>query len=100
MYYDLGSGTPQLREARKRSGHIGEARCHCWGGQEEEGRTIIGISFPAHVHTIRRQGTSGTDRTCLSYGRMRHFLCRLREAGHLLCELRAQGAKLNGVPLV
>ena len=44
MCRGLGSRTPQLREAR-RSGHTGEARCHCWGRQEQKGWTAIGISL-------------------------------------------------------
>ena len=43
--YRLGSGTLQLRKPRRRSRPTGEARCHCWEGQEEEGWTTIGISL-------------------------------------------------------
>ena len=43
--YQLGSGTPQQREPGRRFGPAGEARCHCWGGREEEGWTAIGISL-------------------------------------------------------
>ena len=43
--YGLGSGMPRQRKPRKRSGPTKEARCHCWGGQEEEGWTTIVISL-------------------------------------------------------
>ena len=33
------------REPRRRSGPLGEARHHFWGGREKEGKTTIGI-FP------------------------------------------------------
>ena len=33
----------------------GEARCHCWGGQEEEGQATIGMSLPAQAPTLRAQ---------------------------------------------
>ena len=47
---------PQLREPRSRSGPGGEARCHCWGGQEEEGQTTTGISLPVHICTQTLRG--------------------------------------------
>ena len=47
VHLGLGSRTTPLRETRKRPGPIGEIRHHCWGGQEEEGQTPIGISFSA-----------------------------------------------------
>ena len=71
----LGSSVPvageqsaKLRESRRRSGPVGEARHHCWGGW-----TATGISFPAHVQTLRGQGTSSRgyrwqDATCASDG--------------------------------
>lgn len=39
---------PQPRELGRRSGPAGEASRHCWGRQEEEGGTAIGLSFLAH----------------------------------------------------
>ena len=33
----------------KRLGPTGEARCHCWEGQEEEGLIAIGISVHMHM---------------------------------------------------
>ena len=52
VHHGLGSGIPQLRETGRRSGPTGEARCHCWGGQEDEGCTAIGISFFGRVHRL------------------------------------------------
>ena len=43
--YGLCSGSPWQREPRRRSGPSGAARRHCWGEQEEGGRTTIGISL-------------------------------------------------------
>ena len=37
-----------------------EARCHCWGGREEEARTTIEVSFPAHAQALRGQEASFT----------------------------------------
>ena len=53
------------REPGRRSRLAGERRHHCWGGQEEEGWTAIGISFSEHGQTLRKwgyrqQGTSHT----------------------------------------
>ena len=49
------------REPGRRSRLAGERRHHCWGGQEEEGWTAIGISFPMHAQTLRAWGKlSGT----------------------------------------
>ena len=42
----------------RRSGPAGEARHHCWGGQEEEEGTAIVISFPVHSWTVRGRGAS------------------------------------------
>ena len=56
---------PQPRESGK-SAPI-EARHHCWGGQEEEGQTAIGIYFLAHVQTLRGQAASGAGTTYLDY---------------------------------
>ena len=46
-------GTWEEVWALRRSKH------HCWGGREKEGQTTIGISFPAHMWTLRGQGASG-----------------------------------------
>ena len=43
--HGLGSGTPQQREHQRRSRSAGEAGCHCWRGQGEEGWTTIGNSL-------------------------------------------------------
>ena len=60
---ELGSGVPRPGEqSATAEGNweevwaCREARCHCWGGQEEEGQTTIGISFFAHAWTFRGQG--------------------------------------------
>ena len=96
----LGSSVPQteeqklqLREPRRRSGPTGEARHHCWGGQEEEGWTTIRISFPAHV--------------CVDFQRVEHIWHRLQvarghllglwETGHLSCRLQVAGHPLRGL---
>ena len=42
------SGMPWQRELGRGSGPTGEARRHCWGGQEQEGWTAIGISLRRH----------------------------------------------------
>ena len=52
MSYQLGSGTPQLREPRRRTGPSGEARGR--GGGEGEGQTTIGISLCTSGLTERR----------------------------------------------
>ena len=46
----LRRGRPQQREPGRRSRPAGEARCHCWGGGEEEGWTIIRNSLNWSVH--------------------------------------------------
>ena len=43
----MGNRAPQQREPGRRSGPTGEARHHCWGGQEK-GQTTMGISFMVH----------------------------------------------------
>ena len=83
MQYGLGSGTPQPRETGKKSGQAGEASCHCWGGLEEEGQTAIGISFSAHMGSLR----AGYLWHRLQVAR--HQFSQLWETGHLLCRLRA-----------
>ena len=40
-----GSGTQWQREPRRRTEYPGEARHHCWGAQEQERQTAIGISL-------------------------------------------------------
>ena len=45
IYHGQGRGTPQQKEPRRRSRPAGEARHHCWDGQEEEGRSTIGNSL-------------------------------------------------------
>ena len=107
----LGSGMPQLRELRRRSGPAGEARCHCWWGQEEEGLTTIGIFFPVHAWILRGWGTSGTgyrwqgslaqavgDLAPLiqDSGGQASLVCakgsgRLSATQHLLCDLQEAG---------
>ena len=52
MRQRLGISAPQLREAGMRSGPTGEARHHCWGGQEEVGRATIGISISAQAARV------------------------------------------------
>ena len=56
--YRLGSGIPGQREPRRRSRPSGEARRHCWGGQEEEGQITIGnslcLSMHAHAHGLSK----------------------------------------------
>ena len=44
-----GEWNTQAREPGRRFGPAKEARCHCWGGLEEEGQTAIGIS----LHRLR-----------------------------------------------
>ena len=46
--HGLGSRVPQSRDDERRPGPTEEVRGHCWGRQEEEGWTAIGISFSAH----------------------------------------------------
>ena len=42
----MGWGQNTIAERiQRRSGPTGEARNHCWEGQEEEGRITIGISL-------------------------------------------------------
>ena len=50
MSHGLRSKVPQPREPG-RSVPAGEARCHCWRGQKQDGQTAIEISFPAQVQT-------------------------------------------------
>lgn len=56
-----------------------------------------------HAHQLRGWGSSaeatGGQKPLAHLGKMRHFLSRLLMARHLLCGLRAQGAKCNVVPL-
>ena len=83
--HGLGSGMPQPREPRRRSGPAREARHHCWGGQEEEGQTAIGISFPVHT---------GSQRLGYLWHRLwvvRDHLLRLQETVCLLCGLWVAG---------
>ena len=61
MGWGVETREEELRKLRRRSGSAGEARCHCWGGQEEEEWTTIGISFTAHMQTLRGRDTSGAD---------------------------------------
>ena len=46
--YRLGRGMPQPKEPRRRSGPIGEAKHHFWGGGEEDVWITIGISLPVY----------------------------------------------------
>ena len=39
-----------MREHGKKAGHT-EARCHCWGGQDE-GQSAIGIYLSVHVWAL------------------------------------------------
>ena len=98
--YRLGSGMPQQREPGGRSGSPGEARCHCWGGQEKEGRTAIGNSLcpslHTHAHRLSEGGAALEQAMCgkkplAHLGETRHFLCRLLVTRYLLCGLRASG---------
>ena len=63
-------------EPGRRSGSIGEARCHCWGGQEEEEQKAIGISLCTYAWALRKQGWlalvsyRGGGATCLGDGTM------------------------------
>ena len=41
--YGPESGKPRQRKPWRRSGPVGEARHHCWGGWEEEGQTTVEI---------------------------------------------------------
>ena len=50
---------PQMRKARRMCGLIGEVRCRCWGRQEGEGWSAIGISFPVHMQILRGWGAPG-----------------------------------------
>ena len=59
----VGSRVSQLREPGRRSGPTAEARYHCRGWQEEEGQTVIGLSFFVHVQTL-----GVVRRSCMSYG--------------------------------
>ena len=76
---------PQQREPGRRSGPTGETRCHCWGGQEEEGRTTIGISC-IQVHIVSEDGAP-----LMQAKGGKKPLLRLRETRHLLCRLMAVG---------
>ena len=53
MPQGLGGGVPQQRDSGRRSEPAGEAKRHCWGGQEEEGWTAMEIFFSAHTQTLR-----------------------------------------------
>ena len=48
VFYGRVSGMPLQRELGRGPGPTGEARRHCWGGQEQEGWTAIGISLRRH----------------------------------------------------
>ena len=45
VHHRLGRGTTWQKEPGRRSIPSEEARCHCWGGREEEGKTAIGNSL-------------------------------------------------------
>ena len=83
----------EWEEIREKSEPTGEARHHCWGGENEEGKTAIGISLHTRARVLRGQGASGTgyrwrEPTCSDYVRFASFLCRLWVAGQFLCGLR------------
>ena len=77
---------PKLREPGRRSGPSGEERHHCWGGQEEEGWTTRGTSFPACMCGLSEGGVpqeqvmGGEKPLALAVGDQ-CFLCRLRGLG-------------------
>ena len=54
MCYRLGSRTQ--RELGRRSGPAGKARLQCWGGQEEKGKTTVGIFLCAHLRGLSEGG--------------------------------------------
>ena len=90
MCYELGSGMSLHRE----TGPEGEARHHCWGGQEEESWITVGISL--HMHRLSEGGLHWlrlrVERThLLGLQETRCFLCGKWVARHLLCGLRAAG---------
>ena len=91
MCQQLGSGAPELRKPGRRSGHTGEARCHCWGGQEEKGQTAIGVSFSEYPQTLGRWGYRQQGASCTGY-RWRRLPCRLSGTGCLLHGLQVAGA--------
>ena len=91
--YRLGSGMLWQREPQGRSEPVGEARCLCWGGQEQERQTAIGISLKTHgfrgwVPLVQALGGQKTLAQAQEPG---SFLCRLKVAGDLLYGLRAVG---------
>ena len=45
------------KETVRRCEPIGEAKCHSWGGQDEEGWTALRISFPEHSMNLRGLST-------------------------------------------
>ena len=53
---------PRPRGGRKKPGPVREARCQCWGVQEERGLTTIGTYFS------RQLGFRQQDNSCACYG--------------------------------
>ena len=103
--YGLGSETPRQVEPGRRSGPTGEGRCHCWGGQEKEGQTAIGLSLLLNMHVHACRLSEGGEALVQAMGALVQltdskkplahlgetgcFLCRLPVARHILCGLRA-----------
>ena len=90
----LERGTPWQREPRRKSRPAGEARRHCWGGQEEEGQTACTRAC-AYRQALR--GWDGSVQALVSekplacLGDTGQFLFRLPVARNLLYGLRASG---------
>jgi len=89
---------PWQREPGKRSGHAGEARSHCWGGQEDEGWTAIGNSLHQRGHMptdlegrVDLVQAARGKKPLARLGQIGQFSCRLQVARHLLCGLRTSG---------
>ena len=102
--YGLGSVMPWQRESRRRSEPVGEARCHCWGGREEEGRTAIGISLCTSSWALRGQDASGTgygwrEATCLTTGDWVLLVPATGGWAPLVWAKGSAGAKCDVVPL-
>ena len=97
----------EMREPEKGPGAVGEAKHHCWGGQEEEGHTSIGLPsvdsqrlghlwFRLWVmrHHLLRLGIPGN--SCAGYSGWAHLVSDKGRRGLnmmccLLCDLQVVG---------
>ena len=98
VHHRLGWGTPLQREPGRRSGPIGEARCHCQGGERRRGRRCRKLPAPECMpapgllegRVALVQAKDG-EKPLARLGQIGRFLCRLPVARHLLGVLRASG---------